>query len=103
MSEATLNQPDPETRPESVSVAPFVVDDIVARARMGVARYGTPLRTFNGRDPLVDCYQEALDLVFYLKQHLMERESAPSRPLPLSEHSASCWLRGGSGDCGCQR
>lgn len=75
MSEATIEQPQPETRAESVSVAPHVVDDIVARARLGVERYGTPLRTHNGRDGLVDLYQELIDAVFYIKQVIMERDS----------------------------
>lgn len=37
-------------------------------------RYGTLLMTHNGRDALVDAYQETLDLVMYLAQVIMERE-----------------------------
>ena len=47
-------------------------DDLEARASVGRESYGTPLRIFNGRDPLVDAYQEALDLVMYLRQDVTQ-------------------------------
>jgi hypothetical protein len=50
-----------------------VIEDMHERRKVGMQRYGTPLQVFNGRDPLVDAYQEALDLVVYLKQALIER------------------------------
>lgn len=50
-----------------------VIEDIDARKRIGVARYGTLLRAFNGRDALMDAYQEALDLVIYQRQVLEEQ------------------------------
>jgi hypothetical protein len=53
-----------------------VQEDLVERARVGKERYGTLLMTHNGRDALVDAYQEALDLVMYLKQSIMERDDA---------------------------
>ena len=45
-------------------------DDMRERHAMGVAKYGTPLRVWNGRDAAVDAYQEALDLCVYLRQCL---------------------------------
>ena len=54
-------------------VLPAVINDLRQRAIGGWKKYGTPLKTDNGRDALVDAYQEALDLVMYLKQALMER------------------------------
>ncbi|NUS59165.1 MAG: hypothetical protein HOV66_30555 [Streptomycetaceae bacterium] len=53
-----------------------VVDDIVARRQVGIERYGTPLQPHNGRDALRDAYEEALDLAMYLKQLLIERDTA---------------------------
>jgi predicted HAD superfamily Cof-like phosphohydrolase len=41
----------------------------------GRERYGVPLQAFNGREALVDAYQEALDLVVYLRQEIEERRS----------------------------
>lgn len=55
-------------------ILPLVLADINDRAEMGKARYGTLLRADNGRDALLDAYQEAIDLVFYLRQCLAERD-----------------------------
>jgi hypothetical protein len=56
---------------------PFVIAhelhvDLKARAALGEAKYGERLRAFNGRDALVDAYQECLDLWQYLRQQLEE-------------------------------
>jgi hypothetical protein len=63
--------------PPLLSDGPPIVDLVVAdleeRKRVGIERYGMPLRAHNGRDPFVDAYQEALDLVVYLRQVLRER------------------------------
>jgi hypothetical protein len=48
--------------------------DLVARQEVGIAKYGTPLKTHNGRDALVDAYQESLDLLMYLRQWMMENQ-----------------------------
>lgn len=53
-----------------------VTDDLVARAKMGIRKYGTPLRAHNGRDALNDLYQELLDAVMYIKQLIMEQENS---------------------------
>ncbi len=50
-----------------------VIEDLKDRAIMGEKKYGTLLKTFNGRDSMTDAYQEALDLVMYIKQTLMEK------------------------------
>lgn len=49
-----------------------VVSDLKARKQFGVDKYGTPLMSNNGRNALLDAYQEALDLCCYLKQALIE-------------------------------
>ena len=72
MRKASEQQPQPVGTGEIVLHE--VVKDIQDRAEVGTQKYGTLLRTHNGRDPLMDAYQEALDLVMYLKQALMERE-----------------------------
>jgi hypothetical protein len=51
----------------------LVVDDMRERDQLGRRRYGVPLQAHNGRDPLVDAYQEALDLAVYLRQAIEER------------------------------
>jgi hypothetical protein len=66
-------QPPPRAsdRPE---VHALVVADLEARDRLGRASYGVPLQPHNGRDFLLDAYQEALDLVKYLRGLLSERD-----------------------------
>lgn len=50
-----------------------VIEDIITRREVGIRRYGTALQPHNGRDALLDAYEEALDLTMYLKQVLVER------------------------------
>jgi len=45
-----------------------LVKDLKDRAEMGFKKYGTYLRTNNGRDPQVDTYQELLDAIMYSMQ-----------------------------------
>lgn len=67
-------QPAPISN-ESIPVWDLVIADMKERDQVGRERYGTPLQANNGRDPLVDAYQEALDLVVYLRQAIEERKS----------------------------
>lgn len=50
-----------------------VIADIEARREVGIQRYGTALQPLNGRDMLLDAYEESLDLAIYLKGELVER------------------------------
>lgn len=50
----------------------LVVEDMRARDQLGRRRYGVPLQAHNGRAPLIDAYQEALDLAVYLRQAIEE-------------------------------
>lgn len=69
--EATTEQAQPQgTGP---SIHKLVQEDIEARAELGERKYGERLRANNGRDALVDAYQEVLDLAMYLRQHLTEQ------------------------------
>lgn len=70
---ATREQPvpQPSTAPKIVEL---ILHDAMARADLGATRYGTYLRPRNGRDPLVDAYQELLDALVYLRQALYERD-----------------------------
>lgn len=73
MSDEIVDQPPP-TPTEGVAIWELVIADMQERDRVGRERYGTPLQAFNGRDPLIDAYQEALDLVVYLRQAIEERK-----------------------------
>jgi hypothetical protein len=51
----------------------LVIADMRERDEIGKDKYGVRLQSFNGRDALVDAYQEALDLAVYLRQAIYER------------------------------
>lgn len=70
-SGAAVAQPAPQGDGEPV--IGYVIEDLRARREMGIGKYGTELRAHNGRDALTDAYQEALDLVMYLRQAIIER------------------------------
>lgn len=72
MSAADLYEPDPVG--DGDVVFDQVLMDLHDRMRMGYRKYQTLLKTHNGRDPLWDAYQEALDLAMYLRQAIMERD-----------------------------
>lgn len=69
---ASLPQPPPA--PGKTVVLDQVLKDIQERSDTGLRKYGVRLQTNNGRDALWDSYQEAIDLVMYLRQLILERE-----------------------------
>jgi len=69
------HSPEPPPTGNGKKVLDEVVNDLTVRAEVGKGKYGTYLRTNNGRNALVDAYQEALDLCMYLKQKLMEENN----------------------------
>ena len=72
MSKAVKNQPEPTGN--GTPILELVLKDLMDRAVHGKEIYGTFLRANNGRDPLWDAYQEALDLCMYLRQEIEERK-----------------------------
>lgn len=70
----TINTHQPPPKKGDVEVWPLVIDDMTERNRNGKMKYDTALMTNNGRDPLIDAYQEALDLCVYLRQAIEERK-----------------------------
>ena len=68
-----MNQPDPIEN-DLPAVWGLVIEDMQARDALGRERYGTPLQPFNGRDALMDAYEESLDLCVYLRQVIYERD-----------------------------
>jgi len=79
------NAPEPPPRPNAgPAVWDAVLVDIAERDRIGTAKYGTRLCVGDGRDALVDAYQEALDLVVYLKKAILERDKAKAELLEVT-------------------
>lgn len=67
------DQPLP-TLNDAPDIQSQVIADIEERRQLGISRYGTALQPNNGRDALLDAYEEAIDLAMYLKQALVERD-----------------------------
>jgi hypothetical protein len=71
------NEKQPKSVPnDGPAVWDLVFADMNERDQMGTRKHGTRLQPNNGRDVLVDAYQEALDLVVYLRQAIYERDGA---------------------------
>lgn len=83
---SNVEEQAPPTPDAGKAVWDLVMLDMIERDKIGRERYGTPLQAFNGRDPLVDAYQEALDLVVYLRQALEERAAGT---IPAVPHRAA--------------
>jgi len=49
-----------------------IAEDTEARIRLGEKKYGTRLKAHNGRDAMLDLYQEVLDGINYSKQLVIE-------------------------------
>ena len=69
------DQPLPVTN-DRPFVQDLVIADMEERKALGIQKYGTPLQSGNGRDMLLDAYQEALDLTVYVRGLMDERERA---------------------------
>lgn len=73
-----------------IETIPPMIDHIRMRAEMGRKRYGTYLKTNNGRNSLIDAYQEALDLCVYLRQAIDDLPLVTDLPddYPVKEEPA---------------
>jgi hypothetical protein len=70
-----INDKQPNAVPNrEVAVWDLVMRDMYDRDKMGAKKHGTRLQPFNGRDSMIDAYQEALDLVAYFRQAIYERD-----------------------------
>lgn len=60
------------------SIQELVRRDLIHREQVGIATYGTPLFPYNGRNALLDAYEECLDMAVYLRQALTEQGIDPN-------------------------
>jgi hypothetical protein len=73
-----LSQPEPAPVPNNLpAVWDLVIKDMQERDAKGLANYKVRLQPLNGRDQLIDLYQELLDAVVYTRALLYEREMKP--------------------------
>ena len=70
---------------------------MLARAVHGRNKYGDTLHSHNGRDALLDAWEEAMDLMAYCKQLELEGESSPFKEAKLMARRLT-WKRIKRGD-----
>ena len=71
--ERQMSEPQPDPKPSSKTpVWILVTRDMLDRDEFGRKKYGTRLQSFNGRNALVDLYQELLDATVYVRQVIEE-------------------------------
>ena len=75
MSDNLNQEQSPPTQGTGPDCWQLVLADMAERRELGIAKYGTPLQPDNGRDGLVDAYQEVLDLAVYLRQAIEQRKA----------------------------
>lgn len=68
----TLATPEPKKN-DKPFIKDLVLKDMAERAEFGFNKYKTYLQPHNGRDPVIDVYQELLDAVVYMRQLLFEK------------------------------
>ncbi len=69
----SLSTPEPPpTTNDEPAVWELVLSDMRQRSDFGRAKYGIDLQPHNGRNALVDAYQEILDAAVYLRQRIYE-------------------------------
>lgn len=75
MKEVNKPEPAPDATKTGSAIWDLVIADMKERDESGSKKYGTRLRAFNGRNALIDAYQEALDLAVYIRQEIEERDT----------------------------
>jgi len=87
----TERQPPPTGDGEDVTasvcgllnVSAELADALRRRSVEGARKYGTVLKTHNGRNAAIDCYQELLDAIVYAHQAALEHEADREAGAPL--------------------
>jgi hypothetical protein len=93
---SATEQPDPKQN-DKPACWDLVVKDMKDRDEWGRSKYGVPLQPFNGRNAIVDLYQELLDATVYcrqlieeLNQHQAELASVKAELKAIHSAMASC-------------
>lgn len=92
VTQPIVDQPPPvgNDRP---AIQDLVLADIAERKRIGIERYGRALQPHNGRDALVDAYQEVLDLAMYVRQEIEERDDHRAEGAAVEREKIVGYLR----------
>lgn len=76
MSKRPATHIEPPPAGSGTPMIDLVIEDLLERKEFGTAKYGEPLMAFNGRDPLIDLYQELIDTIVYVRQYMEEDKVA---------------------------
>jgi hypothetical protein len=82
------NLPQETPHGKGREITPLVIKDLEMRSSIGKEKYGEALRAFNGRDPMVDLYQELIDAVQYIRQAIEERNMSAERGMEVPSMTA---------------
>lgn len=63
----------PLPTPGQTNVQEALAAALLERMQYGIEKYGSPLETFNGRDPIRDVWEELVDALTYMTQVRLER------------------------------
>lgn len=66
------DQPPPISN-DRPSIHDLVIQDMQDRKQLGLERHGCPLQAHNGRNGLIDLYQELQDATAYVRQEIEEQ------------------------------
>ena len=94
-----MNREQDDPKPGLQSVTDCVISDLQARRIASIPKYGSELKTHNGRNPMLDAYQELLDLTLYIRQLLAESLFDFEVPDPPKPEEPKCCP--GTFDCDC--
>jgi len=74
-AQSSPNTPEPPPiESNRVSVWELVIEDMKERDKIGREKYKMPLRAYDGRNSLIESYQECLDMAVYLRKAIEEQE-----------------------------
>jgi len=85
ISGSPVQHEPPPVPNDNPHIADLVIQDIQEKKQMGIEKYGVPLQAGNGRNALVDAYQEALDMGQYLRQEIEEKREVSIKLHSLRE------------------
>lgn len=71
-----------------------ICEDLESRIKIGVTRYGQRLQTDNGRDMLLDMYEECLDAYHYAWGHYLEHPSGEAKLVVEGACALLCLVAG---------
>lgn len=72
ITDNSITSPQLPPKQGDTRILDLVLVDLVKRAEDGKKKYGTYLQAHNGRDALIDLYQELLDACMYIRQLIEE-------------------------------